>query len=90
MAKRRHPRPICTPEERQALMELQQGQCAICGRSDVELHAAHSRRTGKTRGLLCRTHNTALDMFRDSPTLLRQALSYLLRPPALSIEKSAS
>jgi Recombination endonuclease VII len=57
-------------------------RCAICGRDDVDLHIDHSRRTGKTRGLLCRQHNTALGMFHDSPKLLRQALAYLLKPPA--------
>jgi hypothetical protein len=81
--RRAYPRPVCSPAERQALFEDQSGRCAICSRSDVELHIDHSRRTGRTRGLLCRQHNTALGMFRDSPTLLRKALSYLTNPPAL-------
>jgi hypothetical protein len=38
MARRRaHPLPLCSPDERQALYDLQGGRCAICGRDDVEL-----------------------------------------------------
>jgi hypothetical protein len=65
------------------LAELQGGRCAVCGRDDVALHVDHSRRTGKTRGLLCRQCNCALGMLGDSPMRLRAALRYLLRPPAL-------
>jgi Recombination endonuclease VII len=87
MARRRaHPRPLCTAEQRQALLELQQARCAVCGRDDVELHVDHSYRTGWTRGLLCRTCNTGLGQFRDSVKRLRAALHYLLRPPARFLE----
>ena len=87
MAKRRkYPYPVCSPEERQALLELQGGRCAICG-AETELHIDHSKRTGKTRGLLCRVHNTALGMFKDSPTLLRKALRYLRNPPATQLKE---
>jgi Recombination endonuclease VII len=84
--RRKYPYPVTTPEERQALEALQHGACAICGRDDLELFADHSYRTGKTRGLLCRQHNTALGMFRDSPTLLRAALRYLRNPPATQLK----
>lgn len=73
---RAHPRPICTPDERQALYDLQGGQCAICGHEDVEQHLDHSHRSGKTRRLLCRQQNVALGMFHDSPKLLWRALPY--------------
>jgi hypothetical protein len=73
---RAHPRPICTPGERQALYDLQGGQCVICGHDDVELHLDHSYRSGKTRGLLCRQHNVAFGIFHDLPKLLRQTLPY--------------
>jgi hypothetical protein len=62
-------------------MAFQRGVCAICGEA-IELHCDHSRRTGKTRGLLCRTCNAALGMFKDSPTRLKRALCYLRHPPA--------
>jgi hypothetical protein len=83
MARRRtHARPICTPDERQQLMDLQAGKCAVCGRDDVELFVDHSYRTGRTRGLLCRQDNAAIGMLKDSPNRLRAALQYLLKPPA--------
>jgi hypothetical protein len=38
MARRRaYPRPLCSPDEGQALYDLQGGRCAICGRDNVEL-----------------------------------------------------
>jgi hypothetical protein len=87
MARRRsHPRPLCTAEQRQALLELQQARCAICKRADVELHVDHSHRTVRTRGLLCRTCNTGLGQLKDSTKRLRAALHYLLRPPARLLE----
>jgi len=81
---RRYPRPECTSEDRQTLRELQQGRCGICG-AEEELFTDHSYRTDKTRGLLCRQHNAALGMFKDSPTLLKRALAYLQNPPAKAL-----
>jgi Recombination endonuclease VII len=87
MAKRRaHPRPNCTPDERQALYDLQGGQCAICRADDQELHLDHSYRTGRTRELLWRQCNCVLGMLRDSPKKLRAALQYLLKPPAQALQ----
>jgi hypothetical protein len=86
MAKRKHPYPVTSPEERQALEAIQGGKCAICGRDDLELFVDHSYRTGRTRGLLCRQHNTALGMFKDSPKLLRAALAYLINAPAKQLK----
>jgi hypothetical protein len=84
---RKYDKPVCSPEEKATLMELQGGRCALCGRDDVELFIDHSYRTGKTRGLLCRQHNAALGMFKDSPKLLRAALRYLSHPPADQLGK---
>jgi hypothetical protein len=81
---RRYPRPEYTLVQRAALLELQQGKCTICG-AEGELHVDHSYRSGKTRGLLCRQYNTALGMFKDSPTLLKRALAYLRNPPAKAL-----
>jgi hypothetical protein len=61
--------------------------CPICGRDDVELLLTISYRTAKTRGLLCRQDNTAIGTLHDSPTRLRQALHYLLNPPAARLKK---
>ena len=81
---RRYPRPECTLVQRAALLELEQGRCAICG-AEGEAYVDHSYCSGKTRGLLCRQHNAALGMFKDSPTLLKRALAYLRNPPAKAL-----
>jgi Recombination endonuclease VII len=47
----KYPRHECSPEDRGALMEFQEGKCAVCG-SEEKLHLDHSRRNGRTRGLL--------------------------------------
>jgi hypothetical protein len=78
---RRYPRSECSPAQRAALLEQQQAKCAICW-VEGELYVDHSYRSGKTHGLLCRQHNAALGMFKDSPTRLKRALAYLREPPA--------
>jgi hypothetical protein len=81
---RRFPRPECTEAQWRAILDLQQGRCAICG-EEKELHQDHSYRTGKTRGGLCRQCNCALGMLKDSPSRLKRALAYLRNPPAKAL-----
>lgn len=66
------------------LFEDQGGRCAICGSEDSRngnrgLVVDHDHATGQVRGLLCGTCNTALGKFRDDPTILLSAISYLDR-----------
>jgi hypothetical protein len=86
---RRYGKPVCSPEEKAALLEFQGHKCGICGRDDVELHLDHSYRNGRTRGYLCRTHNTALGMFKDSTKMLQATLRYLRNPPADQLKREA-
>jgi DNA-directed RNA polymerase subunit M/transcription elongation factor TFIIS len=58
---------------------LESGKCAICG-GDTALGVDHSHETGEVRGLLCRTCNSGLGFFRDSPELLQKAIQYLDQP----------
>src|SRR5262245_12518018 len=81
---RKYGRPECTEAQWKAILELQQGRCAICGEKK-ELYQDHSYRTGKTRGGLCRQCNCALGMLKDSPTRMRRALAYLQNPPAKAL-----
>ena len=54
------------------------GRCQICGDSpDYSLHVDHCHKTGKTRGLLCRTCNLGIGYFKDSTELLQIAIEYL-------------
>jgi hypothetical protein len=72
-----------TPEQYNNLLELQNGHCAFCDRTEARpghrLMVDHDHQTGKVRGLLCASHNTALGAFGDDVPGLMQAVNYLLR-----------
>ena len=72
------------------LYNEQNSKCAICGQdgklrasaqqSNVNLCVDHDHTTGKVRGLLCNTCNSALGQFKDSETILLTAINYLNKP----------
>lgn len=71
-----------TLAEFDALLESQNGGCAICGYSDRSVPkyfpiVDHCHTTGKIRGLLCANCNHALGKFKDNPATLRHAAEYL-------------
>lgn len=67
-----------TVEIYNAMLEEQDGVCAICGfESDRQLAVDHNHETGEVRGLLCSSCNRGLGMFRDSVHNLTKAKSYL-------------
>jgi len=54
------------------------GNCAICSRGfNGQYHVDHCHESGKVRGLLCFTCNTALGKFMDSVEILESAIRYL-------------
>lgn len=62
------------------MMTSQRGVCAICERScktNQRLSVDHCHKTGRVRGLLCKTCNSALGLYNDDPNLLRRAADYL-------------
>lgn len=67
-------------DQQDALFVSQGSACAICrtptptGRG---WHVDHCHTTQKVRGVLCHHCNTGLGMFRDSPTALAAAITYL-------------
>ncbi|WP_446214246.1 endonuclease VII domain-containing protein [Micromonospora sp. IBSANI012] len=63
-------------KEFQELLAEQGGVCAICGGEDPQ-HLDHDHRTGWVRGILCFNCNGGLGQFRDSPTRLARAITYL-------------
>jgi hypothetical protein len=80
-----------TMDEYVSLAEAQGGRCAICRQPETHrdrsgsvqpLGVDHDHRTGKVRGLLCHSCNTALGYFRDDPALLTAAAEYVMRKRA--------
>lgn len=67
-------------EERDRLIESQNGLCAICKstcRTGNKLSVDHSHVTGKVRGMLCANCNLGLGSFMDSISSLKSAVEYL-------------
>lgn len=69
--------------EYDAMYAVQNGLCALCGTSADQsyhgLHVDHDHATGRIRGLLCQRCNMALGLFKDSVTVLAEAIAYLAR-----------
>jgi endogenous inhibitor of DNA gyrase (YacG/DUF329 family) len=68
--------------EFEALLERQDGKCAICSSSEWigkhnKPHVDHDHVTGKIRGLLCGRCNAGIGQFQDDPARLRAAAAYL-------------
>ncbi len=73
-----------TPMKYMELFQRQGGKCAICGKVLVFGHGRngayidHNHTNGKVRGFLCSFCNSILGYCFDNPTILRDAISYLL------------
>lgn len=72
-----------TVHEYNQLLEKQNNQCAICKRYQYEFSKLfavdHCHQTGKIRGLLCHSCNTALGHFQDKLEILDSAVNYLIQ-----------
>ena len=78
-----------TLDEYEALLNTQDGKCAVCGtdqpgragrNGEQRLFAVdHAPASNLIRGLLCHNCNRALGLLRDSPEILEKAISYLRR-----------
>jgi hypothetical protein len=70
-----------TQERYDAVIIEQEYKCAICGTPRSELSqdfaADHNHTTNEPRGLLCKSCNVGLGMFRDSISNLASAIEYL-------------
>ena len=63
-----------------AMLEKQNGRCAICGNPPGEraLHIDHDHLTGEIREMLCNECNLGIGKFKDNPVLLLRAADYVL------------
>jgi hypothetical protein len=71
-----------TVEEFRAMLARQENLCAVCGGpwrgwNGQNPHIDHDHATGRVRGLLCASCNSAIGRFGDDPVLLRRAADYL-------------
>ena len=70
-----------TVEDYDALMEKQNGQCAICKTNELTfgrgLVVDHNHKTGQIRGLLCSHCNVILGHANDDTKVLASAIQYL-------------
>jgi len=66
-----------------AMLKRQRKKCAICRAKFLSLdaiHVDHCHRSNTVRGLLCKSCNAGLGLFKDSKTLLSRANRYLNGP----------
>ena len=73
-----------TVEQYEAMVSVQGGKCAICGKVpgntshiDGRLHVDHCHDTDRVRDLLCTGCNKGIGQFGDDPELLEKAIAYL-------------
>ncbi len=69
------------------MFRKQNGKCAICGVSHLELKKIlsvdHCHETGKVRGLLCTDCNFGIGHLKDNPKIVELAAEYLRKHEAL-------
>lgn len=74
-----------TSAQYDAIAELQEGVCAVCGaapKPGAYLNVDHDHKTGLVRGLLCWSCNRRVVADHRDPKLLQSAANYLEYPPA--------
>lgn len=70
-----------TLKQRDELLALQGGRCAICLSTESGgkgWHIDHCHNTQKVRGILCHYCNVGLGNLRDDPTIVHSAYRYLI------------
>jgi len=70
-----------TLHDYETLLKLQYNRCAICRKHVMNLpkrlYVDHCHKTGKIRGLLCNSCNTALGLLKDDISLFKRSIDYL-------------
>lgn len=58
------------------LLKNQNGKCKICRRK-IKLSVDHCHKTNTVRGLLCRSCNFAIGLFKENITIIKRSIKYL-------------
>jgi hypothetical protein len=71
-----------TLKDYEKMLEEQNGVCKICKNPETtktlkNLSVDHCHNTGKVRGLLCRSCNVALGLFKDDIEIITNSIKYL-------------
>lgn len=77
-----------TPEQHQALRELQNDSCAICNKDLEHERIDHDHDSGDVRGLLCQGCNSGLGLLGDNVEGLKRAIAYLENTPFSVIKEN--
>ena len=64
-------------KEYNSLVKKQAGRCKICGDTPKTFMTDYCHKTGKVRGLLCSSCNTALGCLKENPDNIRKLLRYV-------------
>jgi hypothetical protein len=71
-----------TLDDYHAMLDAQDGSCAVCGRESVcvgPLVVDHDHSANRVRGLLCQRCNRGVGQFLEMPEILRKAADYIER-----------
>lgn len=67
-----------TVEQYDQMVHSQQGKCKVCGGTEeTNLAVDHCHKTGKVRGLLCRSCNLALGNLKEDVNIMRNLIVYI-------------
>jgi len=69
-----------TLEEKNRMIENQEGKCLICGnefKDSKDKHVDHCHKTNRVRGILCSHCNSGIGFFQDNVNILQKAIKYL-------------
>ncbi len=79
-------------ELREALIKLQDNTCSICNKfmetNSTEWATDHEHTDNYVRGMLCKTCNSGLGLFKDNPDVLMRAAEYIIQTRTILNEPS--
>lgn len=82
------PVSVLSDEDYAALLDHQDGRCAICGiipSEFLQLAVDHDHLTGEIRGLLCTRCNLLIGYLKENVRWLRRSAEYLESPPSRDV-----